>query len=434
MRLTLFPLFFLTAVTACGGSTVTDAPSPTSPVDTTSTVPTVKRSSIVLMVEFDPTDREIATRAGISMSTLQVVLQSLSRSAANVTTSVSSDGRARFDSLLEGKYSVSVQRALTATELARLGASEKWATLFAGGRDVIVNPPSVANTSISLVAPRRGSLVISELFPYSSGPPYFYGWGTYLEVYNNSDSTIHLDRMLLFNTRLQMHVDMWRGCLANSGLRADSTGVWVGLIQQFPGTGRDFPIAPGTAKVIAVDAMNHIAASPQTDQVDLSAANFEEFGNESDIDNPFVPNLNRIAGARDAIGRGYPFSGPTTYGLALPLGASRIDSTASLIRDSDGLALVTYKIPAALVLDLASFDYSPTTRASLAQTVVVPNNCDPWIGADRTPVPLLDVNTRIAIARKSLGRDAAGREVLQRTLSSARDFEYVQPLRRSLLR
>jgi hypothetical protein len=240
--------------------------------------------------------------------------------------------------------------------------------------------------------------------------------------------------MLLFNTRLQMHVDMWRGCAASAAMRTDTTGVWAGFIQAFPGSGRDFPIAPGKAKVIAMDAMNHSTASPQTDQVDLSNADFEEYGGDSDIDNPYAANLTLVAGPRDSFGRGYPFYGPTTYGLALPLGANRLDSAASLIRDPDGLTLVTYKIPSALVLDVASFDYAPRVRAALGQVVTVPPNCDPWIAFDRSVAPFADSNLRMAIARRSLGRDAAGREVLQRTQSSGRDFEYVQPLRRSLLR
>jgi hypothetical protein len=44
------------------------------------------------------------------------------------------------------------------------------------------------------------------------------------------------------------------------------------------------------------------------------------------------------------------------------------------------------------------------------------------------------VNTRrsVAIGRRTLGFTATGREILQRTGTSARDFEYRQPLLRSL--
>ena len=56
----------------------------------------------------------------------------------------------------------------------------------------------------------------------------------------------------------------------------------------------------------------------------------------------------------------------------------------------------------------------------------------PWSAYERAPAPLVDDNFRKAIARRSLGRTSAGREILQRTRTSARDFEYVDPLRRSL--
>ena len=51
--------------------------------------------------------------------------------------------------------------------------------------------------------------------------------------------------------------------------RMDTSHVWAQLIFAFPGSGHDYPIAPGTAKVVAMDAINHRAASPETDQVDL---------------------------------------------------------------------------------------------------------------------------------------------------------------------
>ena len=120
-----------------------------------------------------------------------------------------------------------------------------------------------------------------------------------MEVYNAADTTIYLDRMLIGSTWGGMH----RGDLAsgpcetfNIASRLDSTSLWLSLIQAFPGSGREFPIAPGQAKVIAMDAMNHIAASPTTNQVDLSNAAFEQHGDDADIDNPFVPNMVTVRG------------------------------------------------------------------------------------------------------------------------------------------
>lgn len=51
---------------------------------------------------------------------------------------------------------------------------------------------------------------------------------------------------------------------------------------------------------------------------------------------------------------------------------------------------------------------------------------------DRAPAPLVNTRRSIAISRKTLTRSTEGREILQRTRTSARDFEYAAPLRRSL--
>ena len=421
---------------SCGAGNVTETSSGPRSVDTTGTTPTVARGSIAVSVDFDADDRDLAARVGVTLSSLRVTLQSLSRVSGNLVMPVSSDGRLRFDDLLEGRYALSVERVLTVDEIDRLSASERWSTAFAGGREVVVSPPGVTNAAISLVAPRRGSLVISEIFPYRPGPPIFYSFGNYLEVYNNSDSTVYLDGMVLFRTNVQLHTDIWGSCSRTAPLRTDSTGVWAKLLYAFPGAGRDFAIAPGTAKVIAMDAMNHAAASPMTAQVDLSKADFEEYGTDADIDNPFVPNLTRVRAGTQGLGRGWPLEGAISYGVALPLGSTPLDSTESLTRASDGLSTVLYRVPASHVLDVVSFAYTPEVLVRLAETGSVLNSCAPWLSGmfDRSVGYLVDFIEPRAITRRSLGRTSDGREILQRTQSSARDFEFAIPLRRSLQR
>ncbi len=60
--------------------------------------------------------------------------------------------------------------------------------------------------------------------------------------------------------------------------------------------------------------------------------------------------------------------------------------------------------------------------------------CAPFMAPafDRAPAPLVNTRRSIAISRKTLTRSTEGREILQRTRTSARDFEYATPLRRSL--
>lgn len=50
--------------------------------------------------------------------------------------------------------------------------------------------------------------------------------------------------------------------------RLDSTAIYSALIMAFPGSGREYPIQPGEAKVLAMDAIDHRAAAPEKQQVD----------------------------------------------------------------------------------------------------------------------------------------------------------------------
>ena len=171
---------FLLALGACGGGSVTDTPDPSPPVDTTKPGPTVQRASITTRVTIDPIDASLAQQAGIGVAGLTVRLTS-ARAGEPVRTSVTAaDGTARFDNLLEGSYSASVERKLTTEELAKLAPSDREASVFAGGAQIVLSPPTGGSVDVALVGARRGSIVISEIFAYY-GPPergydnYIYG-------------------------------------------------------------------------------------------------------------------------------------------------------------------------------------------------------------------------------------------------------------------
>lgn len=413
----------------CGG-TVTENPSnPTTPTDTTTPpVGTVQRTSLTATFTIAPEDAAIATQAGFTLVGATARLQHMSSADAERVAVVGPNGTAKFDSLFDGQYVVSIDHALTAAELARLSPEQRDASIFAGGAEVIVSPPSAAAVTVSLVAASRGSLVISEHFVYRATPPFSYPWGSYLEVYNNADTTIYLDKIVYFRTTNLQHQDFGRNpCDASIGLRTDPQFIWVYLIHAFPGAGSDYPIAPGTAKVVAMDALNHRVASSNPLQHDLSHAAFEEIGSESDIDNPFVPNLVRVRAGTGALGRGYPMTSMESVGLALPSSIAQLDST-----DYDVLRL--YRLPISAILDVASFSRTPSDKKKLEDITGPMPECTPWINTmvERAVAPLADTDDPRANARKTLERTADGREILQRTRTSARDFEPARPLRRSL--
>jgi hypothetical protein len=424
------------ATAACGGGGVSDTgtgPGPTPPVDTTKP-PTVQRASITARVTIDPADVSLASTAGITLSDLSVRLTSSRAGDSTRTAITGGDGTVRFDDLLEGVYTASVERRLTTAELARLSPADREAAVFAAGGQVVLSPPTARSVDVALVAARRGSLVISEVFAYY-GPPERgftnYVYGSYLEVYNNGDTTAFLDGVLFFVTNPNWHRNSTSvACdAAPKALRLDNAALFTGTITAFPGAGRDFPIRPGEAKVIAMDAVNHATAAPEFAQLDLSRADFEEFWTEADVNNPFAVDMVRVYGSTAGVfGRGRGFF-LTSQQAVLVSPAARAEIREVTLPDlSPGSTFIQARVPSEYVLDILALDAPPSVGGD--------PRCAPWTSAtyDRAPAELRNFLVRQAVRRRSLGRTADGREILQRTRNSARDFELAEPLRRSLNR
>lgn len=430
---------------SCGGGTVSDetvGPGPKPDTTTTGNPGTVQRSSITVRVVIDPADAAIAMTAGVTPAAASVRLTRVGGTEPARTMNTGSDGRAVFTGLLEGTYELTVERRLSASELAQLPPGDRDASVFAAGTQLFLSPPANRETELAMVPTRRGSLIYSEIFPFNIGPEsnVGYGFGTYVEVYNNSDTTAYLDGMLIGRTPLSLHYGFSQyPCeTVNVTQRLDSSGVAVLLIHGFPGTGRDYPVLPGEAKVIAMDALDHNAARPNAGQLDLSNAAFEQIGSDADIDNPFVPNMVRVLAGAGIFGRGYAEQPtPRAYVLALPIAFEslrKVQLTSTTGANGGGDKYDAWVIPREKIIDVMGVDATPAAIAQSTQGGV--RWCSPWLSPvfERAPANMMDTRLRKAIARKSLGRTADGREILQRTRTSARDFEYAEPLRRSLLK
>ncbi len=231
--------------TACVGTGVTDADSGALKPDTTKVPPvgTVQRTILTVRVQLDPSDQALAATAGVSVPGITVRLTRNGSNDAPRTATTDANGSVRFDALLDGIYSASAERVLSATELQRLPVADRDASVFAAGATIVVSPPTAATASMSLVAARRGTLVISEFFDYT-GYPIPYNWGTYLEVYNNSDTTVYLDGMYITSTPWQyLHTTLFAECDAPAyqPYRYDPERVWVQGGSSSPGVGVSLP-------------------------------------------------------------------------------------------------------------------------------------------------------------------------------------------------
>ena len=418
---------------ACGGKGVTDSTSPPIKPDTTPTQ-TVQRTSLTVRVSIDPADATLASTAGVGIGGLTVRLTRAGSTDAPRTATTDASGTVKFDALLDGSYTASVERALTSTELTRLAPADRDASVFAGGVTTAVSPPAAQSTSMSIVGARRGSLVISEVFGYY-GNPIPYNWGSYIEVYNNSDTTAYLDGMYI---AMASWGTLQTGVLANCDVaeyqpyRADTARVWLANGIRFPGNGSQFPVPPGASRVYAADAINHRVASGSQNFADLSNAQFEQVGTDSDTDNPLAANVIPVFNTKNGTGgRGLRIQ-QGAWVLLKATADSRLQKITLPpynVQDGAGVPFTPSDLWGASiddVVDVFSLDFSPDFKAYIASTTYRYTVCLPWQPAalERAPAELYDSTYRPgAIRRRSLGRTADGREILMRTRTSARDLE-----------
>ena len=422
---------------ACSGGGVTDTPPPVGRDTTTAGGGVVQRTSLTVRVAIDPEDLALTNQAGVSIAGITVRLAKSGATGAAVTAFTDANGQARFEQLLEGLYQVTVERALTAPEVAKLAPADRDRSLLAAGSQIVVTPPTLKTVEVSLVASRRGSIVLSEVYAHS---PFVasmtYNWAHYYEVQNASDTTIYLDGLLLFRDPPNYRQYFIGGipCSVNDPMRSDTTAVWAHRILRFPGSGREFPLASGAFAVIALDALNHRAATG-VDLPDLSKASFEEFATDADIDNPFAANMIRVTASSGLATRGSAIGSGNMIGIALGIARDTMGlQRATATNSAQDTQFSVWRIPREAILDVAGFDMPTEKFMALGAYQSGARRCEPWAPSvfERAPSLLLDIDLSRALRRRSIGTSATGVEILQRTRTGARDFEVAPPLRRSL--
>jgi hypothetical protein len=324
-----------------------------------------------------------------------------------------SAGEARFPDLIQGTYRVAAYRVLTDEEAVQLGDRRR---AFADGTKFTL-VQSLTRT-LQLMPEEPGSLVISEVYatvPYSTETQYN-DYHMFLELYNNSDTTVFLDGMIVgTNYGLPIHPTQYYTCEASAPFRNDPNGFWALFFHRFPGTGAEYPLGPGETAVIAVDAVDHSALYPR--YPNLAHADFEFLG-PADVDNPAVPNMPEVGLRTWPEGHGVRLGMSLVFFLS-----SRVDLDALVRRiaqpSQPGLEGVEYvRFPREAIVDALA-----TVSATSEQ---LRPRCDEWVhrnfdrlegGGARS-----GEDVEYSVQRVVIGYTQGGRAILQDTNTSAVDL------------
>jgi hypothetical protein len=384
-------------ISGCGGGTELVRPLP--------------RASAELIVKVIPhsEDAGVAQQLGWSggIPDADVVLTPADSSSPSDTARTDATGRAEFGSLPTGDYLVQVHRWLSPEERAMLAPAESVNGWVGGGR--ITASGTGGPHTMTALASRRQSLVINEWAFNDRWLAGFgnYPYGGYLELYNNADTTVYLDGIVIAEV---VHGAVGESCTLFSKFNNDPLGVWVTWFQQLPGKGSEYPAAPGQKVRIATDAIDHRPIFPGA--LDLTSADFE-FSGSRGADNPAVPNAIDIGFlARD--------HGLTFAGLNPVIAIAKPFSLAGMARDVWPNGYPAGRIPITDLLDVLSIgaSYPP------AIAVECPRLVSPAI--DRDPSRVRGAASyeeyEYSLVRRSTSLSNADRSVLQHTRSSALDF------------
>jgi hypothetical protein len=269
-----FPAMLAVAVAACEANMVVFPPDDTGEVVT---------------LEVRVTDPDLAERlgwapgAGVPGATVHARLEGMIGFHSFET---DEDGVAELADVPSGRYWVWAERRFDSP-------AEGAPSVLAGGRLMrLRRGSSEPNEQIEVRGQQRGSLVISEL-NYHHVDVRQTGWETYrnhayVELRNDSDSTIYLDGKIIgtgFNYGVEAAA--WP-CSETARWRNESRGIWAQSFQQFPGGGSDYPLPPGGVALIAEQAVDHSAIYPVLP--DMSMADFQFYGSDRAM-NPDVPTM-----------------------------------------------------------------------------------------------------------------------------------------------
>ncbi len=237
-----------------------------------------QQHSVQISVQVRTADTSFVTRGimdTVIVAGAKVELKSVSYGIIYKSVS-DSRGIAAFSDIIPDLYHITVNKLYPADIVKQHLAIQKDVNLV-GSLSAVPLSTSDEIVEILLKPVFASNLVISEIY-YNGAmpPPAYYFHDQFTEIYNNSSETVYLDSFAV--------------CDPSYSSREDAEFLHCVHLYKFPGSGMDYPLAPGEHVIIAQDAINHQVYNANS--VDLRAADFEYYNRLSgDVDVKEVPNM-----------------------------------------------------------------------------------------------------------------------------------------------
>lgn len=243
-----------------------------------------------------------------------------------------------------GEYEIMASKILSASEAENLTGQNTEVAFNGNIPNITINSNQNTPSVINLTSGRIGNLIIKQVYYAGSDTRKAANFrDQFFEIHNNSNEVIYLDGYCFAQIRGATNSSEanngkkgyligggydWSKAegLTDQGEKANTDFVYAEEVIAFPGSGNQYPLAPGKSVIVAQNALNHKqpltviengktktyeVTSPEL-TIDLSRAQFEAYyanylntkGLATDIDNPEVPNMEilyKISGNRDMI-------------------------------------------------------------------------------------------------------------------------------------
>lgn len=366
----------------------------------TASVPTV---SYEVKVTY-PSSYSQTAATGTSVTLTNSVTGASSKAVAN------SSGTATFEGLLPGTYQVSATRSLTPNEaLSLTGLSSE---IYLNAAVTAHSIQTAGTLELKLTGSSVGGFVFKQVYYACSKTPAGTNYlvDQFYEIYNNSTDTLYADSLCLGD------VQGAPGLSASSkpsGFQSDAANVYLRNLFMVPGTGKTYPVAPGTSFIIAQTGIDHTADNSNSINLGKGIADFEVYlaSSTRDVDNPDVTNMISID---ESLAAFYWLT--YVYGPSLVIFRHDNPTTLPKLVEPGATTTTTYiQVPATNVIDGVDFN----ANSSAVGFKRLPSAIDAgFLYCNGT----YNMETMM---RKTKTRLANGRIVLQDSNNSSEDFEVI---------